>query len=286
MATEPTPGKAAPRERKPINWAKVREGSFILFSLIVSGAVGYVTGKGSWAHIVHIGHLVDEPSADWLPVAIDGMMLNGTILVAVDKFRKRVARPWAVISLWLGSVLTLAFNVASAWERGFAAMLIAVTFAVALLCTVEAVFHPSQTTIEEAMHRRIMRREAKAARKGAVIEASMPAPVVVVPVEPVPVPVAVDSTPVAPEAATTAPEPVTDPEPISEPVDEPVVPVKTAPRRKARATTEREGIKSRKRVEPTDAEDTVPATDLAPVRTPLAIEAAQSVAPVFSTVSS
>jgi hypothetical protein len=201
MAEDKSTAAPVPAER-----GKWREGLFIAFSLIVSGAVAYVTGKGSWMHIVHIGHTVGEPSADWLPVAIDGMMLNGTILVAVDRFRKRVARPWAVISLWLGSILTLVFNIASAWERGIAAMLIAVMYAVALLCTVEAVFHPSQTTIEEAMERRAARRSRKLAANAAQTLAPQAPPVVAVAVDTPEVPAApVTVAPVPAQAAKPKP---------------------------------------------------------------------------------
>ncbi len=167
-------------------WPAWRETLFITGSLLVSTAVAAVTGWGSWAHIVHIGVSVGEPVAAWLPVAIDGMMVNGTILIALDHFRKRVARPWAVISLWLGSVFTLAFNLASAWERGWAAMVIAVMFSVALLCTVEAIFHPSKVTIVEAMERRAARRKAR--------------------MEP--------AAPVIPDAPIAVSEPVADPIPV------------------------------------------------------------------------
>jgi hypothetical protein len=189
------------------DWGKWREGIFIVFSLIVSSAVAGVTGWGSWMHIVHIGHAVGEPSADWLPVAIDGMMLNGTILIAVDRFRKRVARFWAVVSLWLGTIMTLGFNIASAFERGLAAMFIAACFAIALLCTVEAVFHPSQTTIEEALARRTARRAIKAAATAVQIPAPLAPPVVAVaaPVQEVPVPLTVAPVPVA--APVAAPKP-------------------------------------------------------------------------------
>jgi hypothetical protein len=190
-------------ERSRVAWPTVREALFIAGSLLVSAAVAGVTGWGSWGHIVHIGHSVGEPSADWLPVAIDGMMFNGTILVAVDRFRKRVARPWAVVSLWLGSCLTLAFNVASAWERGVWAMLIAVTYSVALLCTVEAIFHPSQTTIEEAMARRVARRVGSAVVATPALEpVAPPVTVEAAPTPEVLAPVTVASVPVvAPVAA-------------------------------------------------------------------------------------
>lgn len=131
-----------------------REALALTAAFLLSCLVAFATGRASWLHIVHIGELVGEPSAKWLPVAIDGMMLNGTVLAAVDRFRGRVTRPWAVVSLWLGSIATLAFNVASAQERGLWAMVVAASNAVALLVTVEAMFHPSQRFIEAKMGRK------------------------------------------------------------------------------------------------------------------------------------
>ena len=40
-------------------------------------AVAGVTGYMSWGHIVDVGRKVGEPSADLLPVAVDGMMVAG-----------------------------------------------------------------------------------------------------------------------------------------------------------------------------------------------------------------
>lgn len=232
MADKPEVTQDPRKPRRPFRevWPMWREGLFILGSLLVSAAVAGVTGWGSWGHIVHIGRTVGEPSADWLPVAIDGMMFNGTILVAVDRFRGRVARPWAVASLWLGSVLTLAFNIASAWERGVWAMLIAVTYSVALLCTVEAIFHPSRTTLEQAMAHRQARREAKAARKSRAALAVQP---VAGPPEAAVTAVQVPEAPPVPTVTAGEPETV-----VESPAEEPAEPAKAArkPRRRAKRT--------------------------------------------------
>lgn len=112
----------------------------LLFSSSVAGVVGWA----SWQHIVEVGRSVGEPSAVVLPVAIDGLMLTGTVMGAVDRLRGYKTRGWAVAALWTGSLLTLAFNMFSAWERGLVAMSIAVLFAVTLLIAVETMFHPSQ----------------------------------------------------------------------------------------------------------------------------------------------
>jgi hypothetical protein len=132
-------------------FVKYREAFLITLGLLMSGAVAYVTGASSWGHIVHVGRTVSEPSAAWLPVAIDGMMINGTVMAAVDRFRGRVPRFWSVVSLWLGSLLTLAFNAASALGRGPWAVVIACMYAVALLVTVETIFHPSQRWLKSVL---------------------------------------------------------------------------------------------------------------------------------------
>lgn len=164
--------------------------------------VGYVTGTMSWRHIVHIGQLVQEPSAGTLPVAVDGMMLVGAIMGWVDKIRGYKPRVWSLIALWLGSVGTLAFNVLSAYARGPAAMAVAAVPAVAFLVTVECVFHPSQRLLKiavDAVHQAVTPPEVPA-----------PVPPVQAPVtltEPVPAPEAED----VPTDATEAPGPVPEP---------------------------------------------------------------------------
>jgi len=160
---------------------KYRESFLITLGLLMSGAVAYVTGASSWGHIVHVGRSVAEPSAAWLPVAIDGMMVNGTVMAAVDRFRGRVPRFWSVVSLWLGSMLTLAFNAASALTRGPWAVVIACMYAVALLVTVETIFHPSQRWLKSVL----AERAAAVTIPEPETPVSVPAPV---PVTPAPAP--------------------------------------------------------------------------------------------------
>lgn len=111
---------------------------------LAAGAVAYVTGRASWGHIVHVGHMVGEPSAAWLPVAVDGMVIAGVVMSGVDRIRGYRSRPWAVAAIWLGSTLTLAFNVISAIERGPYAMGVAVIYAVTFVFTIETMTHPSK----------------------------------------------------------------------------------------------------------------------------------------------
>jgi len=164
-------------------FVKYREAFLITLGLLMSGAVAYVTGASSWGHIVHVGRSVAEPSAAWLPVAIDGMMINGTVMAAVDKFRKRSPRFWSVVSLWLGSLLTLAFNAASALERGPWAVVIACMYAVALLVTVETIFHPSQRWLKSVLiERAAMAAVATPEPAQSVTESVKPEPVTPAPV--------------------------------------------------------------------------------------------------------
>lgn len=116
--------------------------------VLFAGAVAAINGWTSWGHIVHVGRMVGEPAAPLLPVSVDGMMLTGTVMASVDAIRKRRPRGWAIVSMWVGSIMTIAFNVGSAYERGILAMGIAVVPAVALLVTVETLFHPSKRWVQ------------------------------------------------------------------------------------------------------------------------------------------
>lgn len=167
----------------------------LLFALAVAG----VTGKMSWGHIVHVGRLVAEPDAGILPVAVDGMMLTGAVMGAVDRLRGMKVRGWAIISLWLGSVLTLTFNVASAWERGVWAMIVAAIPAATMLVAVEVIFHPSRRVMEAVRGQRWWsRKPTQTAAK--TIDAPEPAP-------PTPTPVVTPEPPVQPARASRPPRP-------------------------------------------------------------------------------
>jgi len=160
-----------------VTWfIKYREVIFFLLGLLSSLVVATATAYTSWQHIVHVGTKAGEPVAVLLPVAIDGMMINSTVMAAVDRFRNRATRVWAVIGLWLGSSLTLTFNVSSAYDRGVVAMAIAAVYAVALLVTVETMFHPSQRWAKAflAAHRE---RDTSTETEPVTVAAEKPAPV-------------------------------------------------------------------------------------------------------------
>lgn len=108
----------------------------ILLACVVAGFTGY----GSWGHIVGVATKYGEQAAPYLPVSIDGMMLAGAALAAADRMRGFRPRIWASICLWSGALMTLAFNAMSAWDRGPIAVGIALTPAIGLLFTVEAIF--------------------------------------------------------------------------------------------------------------------------------------------------
>lgn len=120
--------------------------------LPVIGVVA-VTAWVSYGHIVAVSRAEGEQSAELIPVAIDGMMFAMGCLAAVDRLRGYRPRGWAIFGLWLGSMLTLAFNVLSAWTRGWLAMGIAAISAVSMIISIEAVFHPGRIALDAAKRR-------------------------------------------------------------------------------------------------------------------------------------
>lgn len=185
--------------------------AFLLLSgMAVVVTVAGVAGYSSWGHIVHVGRMVHEPAAAWLPVSIDGLMIAGAIMQAIDRLRGFKPRPWATVSLWLGATATITYNVVSAWERGFWGCAVAVTPAVALLVLVEGATRPGRV---------------RAAIKGAqevaqAIIAAVTTPVPPAVPQPVPAPIVV---PVPEVAVVPVPEP--------EPVVKVKAPAKRAPRK-------------------------------------------------------
>jgi hypothetical protein len=136
---------------QPPNKGRVRRNAVPILTalgILVACVVAGIAAKNSWGHIVEVGRSVGEPGANLLPVSVDGMMLAGTVMGAVDRIRGYKTRFWAVVALWLGSMMTLIFNVASAYERGLKAMGVAVIPAVTLIISVEAIFHPSRRLLE------------------------------------------------------------------------------------------------------------------------------------------
>jgi hypothetical protein len=169
-------------------WRTVGMVALYALAALMAATVGAVVGKMSYGHIVHDGMIVGEPDAWLLPVAIDGMMVASTAIQAVDRLLGREPRPWAVVGLWLGAMMTLGGNVGSAYTRGFWACVVAMIPAVAFIIVVEMIFRPS----------RRMLRSARTAIDAAV-QTVAPAPV------PTPAPVVQVPVPVVPAVPTTLP---------------------------------------------------------------------------------
>lgn len=175
-------------------------------------AVAGVTGYASWDHIKHVGETVQEPSAALLPVAVDGMMLAGAFFALVDRLRGYEPRGWAVVCIWLGSVMTLTFNILSAITRGWAAMAISAVYAITFLATVEAAFHPSRIMLGASS--RAIKRSARLARKVARARQGLPLEVDSA-VEPVAAPAPSVPMPDASQPLTVAVEPSGEPVSVS-----------------------------------------------------------------------
>lgn len=127
---------------------KYRQNILTTLGLLVTVVVAGFGAWQSWGHITHVGHMVEEPTAAFTAVSIDGMMFVGGVMGAVDRYRGFKTRWWAIIALWLGSAMSIGANVGSAFERGFWASLWSVVPAVSLLVCVEIMFHPSRRVIE------------------------------------------------------------------------------------------------------------------------------------------
>jgi len=127
---------------------RYRQAILTSLGLIVTVIVAGFGAWQSWGHITHVGHMVGEPTAPFTAVSIDGMMLVGGVMGAVDRYRGFKTRWWAIIALWLGSAMSMSANVASAITRGWLASVWAVVPAVSLLVCVEIMFHPSRRLIE------------------------------------------------------------------------------------------------------------------------------------------
>ncbi len=135
-----------------VTWImKHRQNILTTLGLVVTVVVAGFGAWQSWGHITHVGRMVDEPTAAFTAVSIDGMMFVGGVMGAVDRYRGFKTRWWAIIALWLGSAMSIGANVGSAFERGFWASLWSVVPAVSLLVCVEIMFHPSRRVIEAVM---------------------------------------------------------------------------------------------------------------------------------------
>lgn len=103
-----------------------------------AAVVAGVAGFASYRHITHVAIIAGEsaPVAYALPLAIDGLIVVGTMAMLEDKRANRVPRMSARFALGFGVIATLAANVASA-EPTWLARAVAAVPAVAFLIAVE-----------------------------------------------------------------------------------------------------------------------------------------------------
>jgi hypothetical protein len=155
-----------------------------------SAAVAGVAGYASYQHIVHVALMAGESRtvAMVYPLAIDGLIVVGTMAMLADKASGRYPRLSARFALAFGIIATLAANVASAQPTTLARMVAAVP-AIAFLAAVEVL-----------------------SRHGKLRPVDAPTPVVV------PVVVAQPAEPVAQPAPLPVPVPVKPAAPVRKPV--------------------------------------------------------------------
>jgi hypothetical protein len=105
-----------------------------LGSLAVAGVAGYA----SYSHIRRVAVMAGETAevAAMLPLAIDGLIVVGTMAMLADKADGRAPRLSARMALGFGVVATLAANIASA-QPTLLARLVAAAPAAAFLLAVE-----------------------------------------------------------------------------------------------------------------------------------------------------
>lgn len=103
-------------------------------SLAVAGVAGYA----SYRHITHVATMAGEASevAIVYPLAIDGLIVVGTMAMLADKADGRSPRLSARVALGLGIIATLAANIASAQPTVLGRCVAAVP-AIAFLAAVE-----------------------------------------------------------------------------------------------------------------------------------------------------
>ncbi|MBB5871976.1 hypothetical protein F4553_005355 [Allocatelliglobosispora scoriae] len=98
-------------------------------------AVASVAGYASFRHITHVALMAGEsaPVATVYPLAIDGLIVVGTMAMLADKANGRMPRTSARFALGFGIVATLAANIASAQPTVLARLVAAVPAAAFLL---------------------------------------------------------------------------------------------------------------------------------------------------------
>lgn len=134
-----------------------------LGSLAVAGVAGYA----SYSHIRHVAVVAGETAevAAMLPLAIDGLIVVGTMAMLADKADGRAPRLSARMALGFGVVATLAANIASA-QPTLLARLVAAAPAAAFLLAVEVLARRGKLLPAEDMD--VAEVEAEEAAEGEV----------------------------------------------------------------------------------------------------------------------
>lgn len=103
--------------------------------------VGSIAAYVSWWHMHDLVCRAGEQHGASLvvPFSVDGMMLVATTTILEDKRAGRHVRPSAWVALGTGMTVSLAANVASAWNHGMLGRLVAAWPAVALALVIELV---------------------------------------------------------------------------------------------------------------------------------------------------
>ncbi|WP_326550230.1 DUF2637 domain-containing protein [Micromonospora sp. NBC_01813] len=109
-----------------------------LASRAAAVVVALVAGYASWMHIAAVARSAGEPAsvAALLPLAVDGLIVVGTMALVDDKRHHRRPRWSARVALVFGVLATVAANIASA-EPTPTARLVAAVPAVSFLLAVE-----------------------------------------------------------------------------------------------------------------------------------------------------
>ena len=140
------------------SWIRRTGAAWLQFGAVLA-AIGIASfaAVSSWTHGVGVAQSVGEPNAPIVPATVDGMMIAGTLLATRDRIRGRRPGGWTNFCLWAGGMMTLGFNVMSALDRTYPnafalgkGIFVASMSAVALIATVEAIFHPGKRLLEVA----------------------------------------------------------------------------------------------------------------------------------------
>ncbi|MDG4770692.1 DUF2637 domain-containing protein [Solwaraspora sp. WMMD792] len=137
-----------------VAWRMIRRPSLPATTLASRGAavvVALVAGYASWRHIADVARSAGEHGsvAVLLPLAVDGLILVGTMAMLDDKRHRRSPRWSARVALVFGVLATIAANIASA-EPTTTARLVAAVPAVSFLLAIEVLVRSGKPITDPA----------------------------------------------------------------------------------------------------------------------------------------